>query len=59
MNSYIFGFSFFDKDGDLLWKIGDTYTDWKKEIVVLEENEFIVGVVAKLDPDWQSLYTDF
>ncbi len=46
--SCIWGFSFFDKDGALLWKIGDTRSNWKKEIVVLEENEVIVGVVAKL-----------
>jgi hypothetical protein len=55
---YICGFCFFDKDGALLWKIG--YTGSKlEETVMLEENEVIVGVVAKLYPDWQSLYTDF
>ncbi len=55
------GFSFFDKDGALLWKIGVTnYDSWmKKETVVLEENEVIVGVVAKLYPRHQSAYTDF
>ncbi len=47
---YIYGFSFFDKDGEELWKIGYTTESlWsKKETVVLEENEVIVGVVAKL-----------
>ncbi len=46
----IFGFKFFDKDGALLWKHG--WTDGsRKETVVLEENEVIVGVVAKLYPD--------
>ena len=56
---WIYGFSFFDKDGALLWKIGETYSDMKKETVVLAENEVIVGVVAKLFSRWQSLYSDF
>ncbi len=57
---HITGFCFFDKDGVLLWKIGNT-TDFelKKETVVLEENERIIGVVAKLFAIWQSVYTDF
>jgi hypothetical protein len=46
--SYIHGFSFFDKDGALLWRIGDTDSFLKVEIVKLKENEIIVGVVAKL-----------
>ena len=56
---YIGGFSFFDKDGALLCKIGKT--DWEigKETVMLEENEVVVGLVAKLFKDNQSLYTDF
>jgi hypothetical protein len=53
------GFSFFDKDGALLWKIGETYEGLKKETVMLAENERIVGVVAKLASGWQSVYTDF
>ncbi len=59
-NNCISAFSFFDKDGALLWKIG--YTGyWKevKETVVLAENEVIVGVVAKMWEDYQSNYTDF
>ena len=58
-NNYIAGFSFFDKDGALLWKIGAT-TDsgLEKETVVLAENEVIVGVVAKLEQGCQSVYTD-
>ncbi len=44
----ISGFSFFDKDGALLWKIGYIQSWSKKETVLLEENERIVGVVAKL-----------
>jgi hypothetical protein len=42
----IMGFRFFDKDGALLWKHGDTLSRLKKETVVLEENEAIVGVIA-------------
>ena len=57
---YILGFSFFDKDGALLWEIG--YTDdpeLPKETVEIAENERIIGVKAKLYPDWQSIYTDW
>ncbi len=54
----IFGFEFFDKDGALLWDTGYTYTS-RKETVLLEENEVIVGVVAKLYPGYLSAYTDF
>jgi hypothetical protein len=54
----IFGFSFFDKDGALLWKIGNIWPEYK-ETVVLAVNEVIVGVVAKPYPVWQSAYTDF
>ncbi len=43
----ISGFSFFDKDGALLWEIGWIDTE-EKDTVVLAENEVIVGVVAKL-----------
>jgi hypothetical protein len=46
---WIEGFSFFDKNGALLWEIEDTDSKWK-ETVVLGENERIVGVVAKLFP---------
>ncbi len=53
----IAGFSFFDKDGALLWKIGRAYREGV-ETVVLAENEVIVGVVAKLHCDYQSMYTD-
>ncbi len=53
------GFSFFDKDGELLWEHGDTYPGWNKETVLLAEDEVIVGVVAKLLPNYQSVYTGF
>ena len=55
----IIGFSFFDKDGALLWKIGGTASVLKKETVEIAENERIIGVKAKLDPKWQSCYTDW
>ncbi len=59
-DEYITGFSFLDKDGVLLWKIGMTYPGVKTaETVVLEDNEVIVGVVAKLLKGCQSVYTDF
>ena len=46
------GFSFFDKDGALLWKIGRIESLFTKEtVVLLGENEMILGVVAKLYPD--------
>ncbi len=44
---YIWGFSFFDKEGALLWKIG--CNRFRGVMTVkLEENEAIVGVVCKL-----------
>ncbi len=55
---HIRGFSFFDKEGALLWKIGFTF-DCKEETVLLEENEMIIGVVAKLYQGYQSVYTDW
>jgi hypothetical protein len=56
---YITGLSFFDKGKKLLWKIGYINSRLDVETVVLEENEVIVGVSAKLHPDFQSSYTDF
>ncbi len=59
-NDWIRGFSFFDKDGALLWKIGRTQDGYaKEETVLLADNELIVGVVAKLFSGSQSAYTDF
>jgi hypothetical protein len=49
---YIHGISFFDKKGALLCEIGDTWSWLKMETVKLAENEVIVGVVAKLYPDF-------
>ncbi len=60
---HICGFSFFDKEGALLWKIGNTDSylfvellrkvglidsSYKRETVLIGENEVIIGVVAKL-----------
>ncbi len=56
---WIGGFSFFDKDGALLWEIGYLQPWFDKETVELAENEVIVGVVAKLSKCSQSYYTDF
>ncbi len=56
----ISGFSFFDKEGALLCKFGNSTASYLKvETVLIEENEVIVGVVCKLYPNWQSVYTDF
>ncbi len=57
---YITGFSFLDKVGALLWEIGHTDPFWSKvETVELEESEVIIGVVAKFEPGFQSIYSDF
>ncbi len=55
-DSHIYGFSFFDKNGKWLWDIGVT---GEGITVLLAENEVIVGVVAKMHPEYQSVYTDF
>ncbi len=55
----ICGFSFFDKDGALLWKHGSTSVLLHTGTVLFEENEVILGVVAKLYPGYQNIYTDF
>jgi hypothetical protein len=53
------GFSFFDKEGALLWKIGETTDSYLKvETVLIGDNEVIIGVVAKLLPSLQSIYSD-
>jgi hypothetical protein len=62
-SNLIYGFFFFDKEGALLWKIGCiTRSDLKTETVTLEENERIIGVVAKLvnyrGKLYQSIYSD-
>ncbi len=59
-NRSIVGFSFFDKDGWPLFRIGTTTTraGYRKSIVLLKENEVIVGVVAKLCGVRLSRYSD-
>src|SRR5450830_1231680 len=42
------GFSFFDKDKKLLWRIGSTDPYLKVETVLIFENEVIADVAAKL-----------
>jgi hypothetical protein len=63
-STIILGFSFFDKEGALLWEIGVTSSWFKVKTVLIAENEVIVGVVAKISPYVQppytgSLYTGF
>ncbi len=58
-NDCIWGFSLFDKNDELLWKIGLTHSTLSVETVLLAENELIVGVVAKLYPGLQSCYFDW
>ena len=58
-NSYIAGFSFFDKDGALLWEHGSTDSWRNKETVEIAENKRIIGVKDKLLPGYPSSYTNF
>ena len=51
-NHHIQGFSFFDKDGARLYRIGNIDRDFSSETVEIAENEVIIGVVAKLWPGW-------
>ncbi len=54
------GFSFFDKDGALLWEHGyTTGKGLKKETVEIAENERIIGVKAKVHPEYKTLYSDW
>ncbi len=55
----ITGFSFFDKEGALLWKIGRTASWLEVETVLIGENEVIVSLVAKLQGGWQNRYSIF
>ena len=56
-NQRIRGFEFFDKKQKLIMKIGSIAGS--KSTVVLAENEVIIGVIAKLVPGNQSLYSNF
>ncbi len=55
----IYGFSFLDKEGALLWVIGNTHSWFEVKTVLIADNEVIVGVVAKLTSVYQSVYTHF
>jgi hypothetical protein len=55
----ISGFSFFDKEEALLWEVGITDSVYDVEKVLIDENEVIIGVVAKLWGSFKSVYTDF
>ncbi len=56
---YIHGFTFLDKDGEDLLRIGDLESLGGLEAVEIAENERIVGVVAKFGAMDDSIYTDF
>jgi hypothetical protein len=56
---YILGFSFFDKDRKLIWKIGNTDLYLNVKTVMLGENEVIDRIVAKLYSGFKSAFTDF
>ncbi len=45
----ITGFSFFDKEGKLIKKIGLTGTYWNEKTLLIEEDEVIIGVLATSD----------
>ena len=56
----IAGFDFFDRDKLPIWGVGYIQSSHLNVArVVLAKNEVIVGVVAKLKPGFQSVYTDF
>jgi hypothetical protein len=56
----IFGFKFYDKEHKLIFKIGAFDLSYSRDtVVVLEDNEVIFRVVAKLYENWQFSYTDF
>ncbi len=56
-NCHIYGFEFFDKNNNLLFKVGGCST--KDKEIILEDDERIIGFKAKLYPGHQSVYTDF
>ena len=57
--AFITGFMFFDKERGLIWQIGWIASWMTMTTVVLEDNEAIIGLTAKLCPGWKSMYTDF
>jgi hypothetical protein len=53
------GFQFFEKEGKLIFKIGDSHPSLKVDKVGLADNEVIIGVVARLIPGLQSRLANF
>jgi hypothetical protein len=58
-SGFLTGFKFFAKNKELIWTIGNTDSRLFVDTVVLSDNEVIIGVAAKVQPDYQSCYTDF
>ncbi len=56
---YIIDFQFFDKDQKVIFRLGETGSDYCVETIVLRDNEVIIGIIAKLYKDTQSTYSDF
>ncbi len=57
--NFISGFAFFNKDKQVIFKIGSTGSWMKVATVVIADNEVIVGVAARLYIRCKYLYTDF
>lgn len=55
----IWGFRFFDSDQNEIWRIGGNHPLAKMETVNIAVGEVIIGMVAKVSGDHQSVYTDF
>ncbi len=51
------GFKFFDKNSVQLFEVGYLKKDFKE--VAIEENQQIIGIVARLNQEWIDCYTDF
>jgi hypothetical protein len=56
-NCHIHGFEFFNKNNNLLLKVGASPT--KDKEIILEDDERIIGFKAKLYGGHQSVYSDF
>jgi hypothetical protein len=51
------GFKFFDENSVQLFEVGYLKEDFK--VVAIEENQQIIGIVARLHKKYNSYYTDF
>ncbi len=56
-SSNVIGFKFFDKNSVQLFEVGLFSKEFKE--VAIEENQQIIGIVARLHPKYNSAYTDF